>query len=79
MLQVWLSPYQVAHGVAVAEHVAAKLPRFRAAPMPPPAAAVAAEVGLLSMCHILDTIVWLETTCCMDSTLCRCIMSAVAF
>ena len=43
-LQVWLSPYQVAHGVALAENIAATLPRLRAAPLPPPAAAAAAEV-----------------------------------
>ena len=43
-VQVWLSPYQVAHGVALAEGIAATLPRLRAAPLPPPAAAIAAEV-----------------------------------
>ena len=46
---MWLSPYQVAHGVALAENIAATLPRLRAAPLPPPAAAAAAEVRSLAL------------------------------
>ena len=44
LLQVWLSPYQVAHGLAAAEHVMETLPRPPPAFVPPPAAAVAAQV-----------------------------------
>lgn len=46
-LQVWMSAYQVAHCLAVTEHILKTLPRMHAAPLPPPAAAVAAEVRTL--------------------------------
>lgn len=42
--QVWASPYQVAHALAVVERVMDTVPALRAAPEAPQAAAVAAEV-----------------------------------
>ena len=49
-LQVWASPYHVAHALAVVERIMDTVPALRAAPDAPQAAAVAAEVCVIHFC-----------------------------